>query len=674
MNIEQAIVYDIEVFPNVFTFHAKALNGEWSSTWEISEFQDDRQQLFLFWHWCKQNKIPMIGFRSTFYDYPVIHKIYYNPSISFSEIFTFSKSIIDSRDQWGFVIWTRDEFAPQIDLFRIHHFDNKGKMTSLKALEINMRSKSVVDMPVKVETWLTYDQIKNILIPYNRHDVGETKKFAHFSMTAIEFRISLIPTLGADCVNYNDSKLGSKILEQRLGNDLCFYRDASGRKQKRQTVRGSIPLAQIIFPYIQFQNPEFQRVLNYMRSQTLMPSDIQDTEGPAKITTKGVFAGLKAHVGGVDYHFGTGGIHGSLSNVKLRSGNQFVIRDIDVASLYPSIAIVNRLYPEHLGARFVDEYANLPKERKEWQAKKGKKCSEANSLKLAANGTYGNSNSPFSVFYDPQFTMTITINGQLMLAMLAERLAAVPTLQVIQANTDGITYYIDRQHEPIAEQICRDWEALTHLVLEDVDYNRMFIADVNSYVAEDMEGNLKQKGRYWYPDPLDHFNSISQSQPPAWHKDLGNIVSIRAAVASMVHGIDVETYIRTHSDPFDFMLRYKTKRSDTLTIGGREVQKTTRYFVSTNGGQMMKTAPAKGPIGQYKKAQKVSDVEYNRIMQETGGQWDERVCTKNKSKYEPVETKIQTGFLVTECNDVAAFDWSAVDYTYYVAEAKKLLV
>lgn len=673
MNIDQAIVYDIEVFPNVFTFRAEALNGDWQAIWEISEFQDDRQAFFEFLYWCRQNKIPMIGFRSTFYDYPVVHKIYFNPSITYQEIFAFSKSIIDSNDQWGFVIWTRDEIAPQIDLFRIHHFDNKAKSTSLKALQINMRSRNVVDMPVQVETWLTYDQTKNILIPYNCHDVSETKKFAHFSMTAIEFRISLIEALGADCINYNDSKLGSKILENRLGDDICFTRK-NGRKEKRQTIRGSVPLAEVIFPYIFFENPEFQRVLDYLRGQTLTPSELDESDGPAKITTKGVFAGLKATVGGVTYHFGTGGIHGSLSNVKIRSSNQFVIRDIDVASLYPSIAIVNRLFPQHLGERFVDEYANLPKERKQWQAKKGKKCAEANSLKLAANGTYGNSNSPFSVFYDPQFTMTITINGQLMLAMLAERLANVPTLQVIQANTDGITYYIDRQYEPIAAEICKQWEAYTCLVLEDVEYNRMFIADVNSYVAEDMEGNLKQKGRYWFPDPLDHFNAISQSQPPAWHKDLGNIVSIRAAVANMVHGIDVEAYIRAHTDPFDFMLRYKARRGDKLLIDAREIQKTTRYFVSINGGQMMKVSPARGPIGQYKKANGVTDVEYNRVMLETGGQWDARVCTKNKSRYEAVETKIQTGFKVTECNNADDFDWSSVNYAYYVNEAKKLLI
>lgn len=673
MNIQDAIVYDIEVFPNVFTLNVHSLFGDWSSTWEISQFRDDRQSLFEFLFWCHKNQIPMIGFNIVHYDYPVLHFIYHNPSCTFAQIFEKSKSIIHSSDRFAHVIWDRDMFAPQVDLFKIHHFDNVAKSTSLKALQINMRSKNVIDMPLVVETILTEQEINHVLIPYNDHDTKETKKFTHYSMQAIEFRINLIPQLGREVINYNDTKIGEKLLELRIGENVCYDR-STGRKRKRQTVRSQIALNEIIFPYVSFQNPEFRRVYDYMRSQILTPSDLENSDGPAKIVTKGVFAGLKASVGGVDYHFGTGGIHGSVKNQRITATDEWLIRDIDVASLYPSLAIQNGLYPEHMGQRFTEEYANLPKERKEWQAKKGKKCPEANSLKLAANGTYGKTNSPYSVFYDPKMTMTITINGQLMLAMLAEWLISVPTLKVIQANTDGITYYIHRDHEPTAAHYCKEWEKLTRLVLEDVDYSRMFIADVNSYIAEDMDGELKLKGRYWFPDPLDHFNSISTQQPPAWHKDLGNIVSTRAAVYEMVYGVPAQQFIYSHTDPFDFMLRYKTKKSDKLYIGGEQVQNTMRYYMSKTGGPMVKIAPARGPVGAYKKANGVSDREYQAVMQETGGAWDARVCTKNKSKYEPVETKIQTGYTVSDCSDADDFNWSNLDREWYVNEARKLII
>ena len=357
MNLNNAVVYDIENFPNCFTLHAEGLFDAFASTWEISQFRDDRRALFeWFWH-CKRNRIPMIGFNNCHYDYPVIHAIFHNPEITYQQIFAKGSAIIRSKDQFEHSLWTSDEFAPQIDLMKVHHFDNQAKRTSLKALEINMRSDNVVDMPVKVETHLTEDEVNRVLIPYNIHDVKETKQFAIHSLPALEFRVSMIEQLGPEVINYNDSKIGSKLLEKRLGDDICYSR-AGGRKQKRQTVRNLIALNDIIFPYIQFTNPEFQRVLDFMRAQVLRPADIEpEAGGMVKVTTKGVFAGLKAHVGGVDYHFGTGGIHASVGAQMIQSNNSYVIRDIDVASLYPSIAIANGLYPEHLGARFTEEYA-----------------------------------------------------------------------------------------------------------------------------------------------------------------------------------------------------------------------------------------------------------------------------------------------------------------------------
>ena len=35
-------------------------------------------------------------------------------------------------------------------------------------------------------------------------------------------------------------------------------------------------------------------------------------------------------------------------------------------------------------------------------------------------------------------------------------------------------------------------------------------------------------------------------------------------------------------------------------------------------------------VGCYKRKNGVTEAEYNRVMAETGGQWDERVCTSNK--------------------------------------------
>jgi len=189
-----------------------------------------------------------------------------------------------------------------------------------------------------------------------------------------------------------------------------------------------------------------------------------------------------------------------------------------------------------------------------------------------------------------------------------------------------------------------------------------------------MARKLKLKGAYWTPDALDYHTSISAAQPPAWHKDLGNVVSVRAAVAAMIHGVDPEQFIRLTTNPYDFMCRIKTKRADNLFWGDEEIQKNTRYYVSTAGKPLYKIAPPKGKEGAPKRGMGVSEAEYQRIMTETGGQWDERVCTKNKSTYQAVTTNIQAGHSIQVCNNIQDFNFDTINYEWYVNEARKLII
>lgn len=477
IDIEKAVCFDIETTVSAFTMNVQGLYSDLDMTFEISIYRDDRVALLAWFEYWKQNQTLMVGYNNVFFDYPVLHFIHGSPDCTVAEIYDCAQERIKDRTNFG-IIWQNDRFAPQLDMLKLMHFDNQAKRTSLKALEFAMRSESVLEMPLPFDQPMSSDQILDVLIPYNRFDVEQTKKFALFNIDAIKFRLELAETLKGDVLNFSDSKIGSKILEQRLGDKACYTWE-SGRKEPRRTPRATVPLNDIIFPYVEFTNPEFNRVLSWMRTQTLSEDEVT-----GKLKTKGVFTDIKANVGGMDFHFGTGGIHGSVAAQRIAADAEWAIVDIDVASLYPNIAIVNGLYPEHLGERFVEEYARLPAERKEWQAKKGKKCSEANLLKLASNGTYGNSNNAHSVFYDPRLTMAITINGQLLLCMLAEFLLTVSTVQLLQINTDGITYRIHRSRMRHAEIVRDIWMRRTKLVLEEARYSRLFIRDCNSYIAE----------------------------------------------------------------------------------------------------------------------------------------------------------------------------------------------
>src|SRR6185503_5460559 len=222
--------------------------------------------------------------------------------------------------------------------------------------------------------------------------------------------------------------------------------------------------------------------------------------------------------------------------------------DADVTGLYPSIAIQNRMYPEHLGERFVEVYKTIPAER----AKYPKGTPRNRGLKLAANGAYGNSNNEWSPLCDPQYTMQTTINGQLMLLMLAERLLRLG-VEIIQVNTDGITYAAPPHIVPFAAREEKIWQQETRLELEYANYRSFYCRDVNNYLAVKTDGEIKAKGAYYYPRTQEEYNGW-------WHKDWSALCVQKAVEEQLVRGVPVEIGIRDNRDPFDFMLRYKTPR------------------------------------------------------------------------------------------------------------------
>lgn len=129
------------------------------------------------------------------------------------------------------------------------------------------------------------------------------------------------------------------------------------------------------------------------------------------------------------------------------------------------------------------------------------------------------------------------------------------------------------------------------------------------------------------------------------------------------------------TNKFDFMLRYKTPFGAKVYIGNNEMSKTVRYYVSTSGEPMIKRSTPKGKIGDYKRKNSLTDGEFNRILAEIpAGSHDPRIHTKNKSRYETVETSIESGWKVKCCNKASDFNWDDVDYRYYVEQIEKLRI
>jgi len=463
-------IYDIETYPNVFTLAAEHAGSPIRVSYEISDWCNDSKEIIAFLTYLKESSARMVGFNNLGFDYPVLHTLIRMGHSDARTLYDKAMAIIgsqDAEDRWVHTVNPTDRFVEQIDLFKIHHFDNKARATSLKVLEFNMRSDTVEDLPFKVGTALTPDQVP-ILKQYNMHDVAQTKAFYFKTTPMIRFREELTHKYQRDFMNHNDTKIGKDYFIMKLeeAGVACYEYGPRGRTP-RQTPRPQIALKDAVLPWIKFEQPEFTRILNWFKDQTI-------TE------TKGVFKDAVARVNGFDFVFGLGGIHGSVENRVIQASDTCIIESVDVSSMYPNIAIKNRFYPEHLGEVFCDIYEYLYEQRKQYP----KGSAENAMLKLALNGTFGDSNNQFSVFYDPLLTMKITLTGQLVLCMLAERLMKVPTVKIIMSNTDGLEYTIHPDHVQQAVNVCTEWERLTKLTLERARYKRMFILNVNNYLAE----------------------------------------------------------------------------------------------------------------------------------------------------------------------------------------------
>lgn len=663
------VVYDIETYPNVFTIglYHRGTGRKW--LFEISFRRDDTLLFCLFLEVLAQQQCRMIGYNNIGFDYPVIHFIYTHrhSGVSVKEIYDKAMAIIGAHGpaRFAHMVWESEWIVDQIDVYKIHHFDNMSKATSLKVLEFNMRMRSIEDLPFDVGTVLDNEQT-DTLIEYMWHDIIATDMFTDRTQSQIKLREDLSKTFGKNMMNMSDVKMGETILVTEMEKKgISCFEYVNNSKVKKQTKRESIDLSQVIFPYVNFESSEFQHIKVYLESKVI-------TE------TKGVFTGLIATVDGLDYHFGTGGLHASVESQVVHTTDTHQLVDVDVASFYPNLAIKNKLYPAHLGEGFCDAYLDIYHTRQTY----AKGTPENEAFKLALNGAYGGSNNDYSPFLDAFYTMSITINGQLLLCMLVEQLVKVPSLTMIQANTDGITYLCPREYLDHTRALCKWWEDLTQLELEEALYSRMFVRDVNSYIAEKTDGKLKRIGAYAHVTAEE--NPGTRELP--YHKDWSARIVALAAEEALVRGGDIRDFIINHNDIFDFFLRTKVPRSSTLEWGGERVSNIVRYYISTGGRPLEKVMPSKGPAGEYKRANSLTDSYFNEILNEVGpGVWDERIHTKNKSTYDERRMGINTGYNVVLCNNLDdhlkrdTFDGVVdgtiqdINYDWYIKETEKLV-
>jgi hypothetical protein len=512
-------IYDLETYPNCFTFATIFANGKGKRVFEISDRRNDVNEMLDFLRNVKTSGHRLVGFNNVGFDYPVLHYILEKSKkarqagepvvITAGEIYRRVEKLFQEMkfNKFGSAVRAADVLIPQVDLFKIHHFDNKARSTSLKVLEFNMRSRNIEDLPFPVGMRLNSAQM-DTLISYNHHDVFETLKFYHHSLDGIKMRKELSEQFGFDCTNFNDTKIGKELFVQRLEAarpGICYKMEKGqgGRMVRKiqQTKRESINLGECILPYIKFDRPEFQAIHKWFASQTITEtngvfSDLEEHQlgDVAKYANMRVkmkkmncpeqgaknkryvptpehieefmkehpmgwveMCPLKSPKGAASYWF-CWNISETL-NVVI-DGFQYDFGTGGIHGCKKGITIskngkriftldVASYYP-NLSIRNGIFPAHLNKLFCEVylglfieRRSYDKNTAQNKALKLALNGTYGASGDEFSPMYDPKFMMSITINGQLSLCMLMETLMREVGAEIVMCNTDGFEFVDD---------------------------------------------------------------------------------------------------------------------------------------------------------------------------------------------------------------------------------------
>lgn len=604
-------VYDIEIFPNCFSLTIKNTETKEFQFFELSNRKNnlvDLVPLFL------DKRYIFCGYNNIHYDNPIVNFIIeYKETLKKStrldieyNLFQLSQTIIKGDlEKWK--RWKYANNFETLDLLTML-FSQKLRV-GLKEMQVTMKYSNVQEYDGDFEAPIPEEDIPK-MIQYNINDVNSTEELLYRCENDIKLRLNIEEEYGIKALNKDGVNLGMEILKtkylektHKTWNDIKDLRSPCDK----------IALNEIILPFIKFDNPILKDLLNEMKQQVVSP----DRKGYNKHFL----------MDNLEYSVGVGGIHSVNKPSIFIAKEDEVISDVDVASLYPSLIIEYGFYPPHLGKEFLEVYKRIKDERIE--AKHNGNKLKNLTLKLSINGLSGNLQSEFSWCYSPKTVMRIRINGQLLLLMLAEKLISIGC-QIIQANTDGLFVLRKKKDKQKFKDVCKWWENLTRLELEEDRFERFYQFAINDYLGV-IEGYkdsknpklLKKKGLF-----IDSVTLGKGMQP---------MIIPKAINANLADNIPVEETIRNCKDINEFITYQKVDKKFAVQYMNKFITHINRYYVSTNGGYLYKC-----------------EVEGNKIV-----------------KF----ANMLTASGVTLCNDITAIKEfpKNINYKYYIKEANKIL-
>lgn len=645
-------VYDIEVFQNIF--HCSAINTETKEIhkFEISPRKNQLSELISFF---KQVNSPVswndnyttncsidsdkifCGYNNLHYDNPVInyiieyeHVLAERPiPVITNSIFNLSREITNSGE--NIEKWKRWKYQVWFDSFDILTMLYSNKLrVGLKEIQVTMQYKNVQEFVCDWSKPLPIEDFDS-MIDYNINDIESTSALLDRCKKDIDLRLAIEDEYGVKVLSKDGVNIGMKILTHK-------YLEKTGLTwwdiKDLRSPQAYIPLKDVILPFIKYDSPILKSVLDEMKTQVVSP-------GRKGYEKNFVFGGLR-------YTVGVGGIHSKNDPEIIIPAEDEMLIDIDVASLYPSMLIEYGFYPKHLGPEFLEVYSQIRSERIE--AKHNGDKIKDSTLKLALNGLSGNLQNEHNFCYSTFAAMQIRINGQLLLLMLAEKLVELGC-RIVQANTDGLFILLKKSIYDKVNNVCREWEQLTKLTLEEDRFEAMYQYAINDYIAV-KEGYTDIRDRFLAGEQIiqkkktgELYKSIEQIQDD-YIKQKGMFITKvqlgkgltpkiipEAVIKYFVDGIPVEDTIKGCKDIKKFLMAEKTGKQWNVEYMKEDIQRTNRFYASTNGGYLWKWKQ----VGNAEK-------QYQNMLAASG------VTLLNKFDDKPIEDrKINYRYYLREC-------------------------
>lgn len=557
-------VYDVEVFPNLFTCALLNTNSNKVGVYEISNRKNDLGKIISTF----LNKgIIFCGYNNKYYDDPIINYIILNQQILLQkpvwdvtkDIKTLSNEIIESGDK--FDSWSTYKHAhcfPSFDLLRMMF--SKKLRCGLKELQVTMQYPNVQEYDGDFNRNVQDSEIDNI-ISYNINDVNSTNQLLLLNQKNIDLRIGIHDEYGINAMSMDGVGIGNEILKTK-------YLQATNKKwsevKELRSPCNIVDLNEIILPKISFETEILQNLLSEIKTLRINLNKKWNKQ-------------FYFHDSLIS--MGLGGLHNLSKPEIIIPNDDECLLDADAASLYPSLLISYEFYPQHLGKEFLNIYKQIKDERIEAKHNGNKIKNE--TLKLALNSVTGNMQSEYSWLYDPKSVMKIRMNGQLFLLKLAEMLINTTNCKIINYNTDGIFILIKRNMLDKLKEIIKSFEEFSLLNMEIEGFEAMYQFAVNDYIAV-REGYSKTKN----PDLIKKKGMFIDT--PVLGKGLRPLIIPKAICEYFVNKTPIETTLYNSDDIRDFCTYQKVDKKFHVMYENKEVSRINRFYMSKYGSQLIK--------------------------------------------------------------------------------------